>query len=537
MNIKDYIKEKIQKSLNIDESNIIIEIPKDKKNGDYSSNIALKLTKELHDSPMNIANKIKNNIILDNTIEKIEVAFPGFINFYTSKNYLFDNIINVLKEEDNYGKSKTKKDIKINLEYVSANPTGILHLGHARGASYGDSLAKILKFAGYDVTREYYINDAGNQMNNLGISIKERYKEICKIDFELPENGYHGKEIIEIAQKIYDEFKDTKLNENIEYFKKYGLNILLYKIKKDLKEFRVEFDVWTSEQSIYDNNEVDNVLNKLINDGKTYKEDKALWLKTSEYTDEKDRVLIKKDGTYTYLLPDIAYHNNKYKRGFDNIVDILGADHHGYIPRLKSSMEMLGNDSNKLDVKILQMVRLVQNGKEVKMSKRTGNAITIRELMEEVGVDATRYFYIMRSLDSQMDFDMDLAVKKSNENPVYYIQYAHARICSILKEAKDVDLENIQKFENINSEEAYDILKKIYEFNNVIENSAEKKLPHLIANYAYDLAGLFHSYYAKEKILTDDKTSSNERLALIKAVKITIKNALNLIGVEAPEKM
>lgn len=537
MNIKEYIKQKIENIINTENIEVIIEIPKDKKNGDYSSNIALKLTKIFKKSPMDIAKDIKNKINNDDIIEKIEIANPGFINFYTKKQYLLDNINNVIEKSDNYGRSTNKKNIKVNLEYVSANPTGILHLGHARGASYGDSLSRILSFAGYDVTREYYINDAGNQMNNLGISIKERYKEICGLNFELPENGYHGKEIIEIAQKIYDKNQKEKLDEPIDYFKKYGLNVLLDKIKKDLKDFRVDFDIWTSEQSLYDEKKVKKTLDKLIKDNKTYEKDNALWLKTSEYSDEKDRVLIKADGSYTYLLPDIAYHNYKYQRGYDNIVDVLGADHHGYIPRLKSSMEMLHNDSSKLEVKILQMVRLIQNGQEVKMSKRTGNAITIRELMDDVGVDATRYFYIMRSLDTQMDFDMDLAIKKSNENPVYYIQYAHARICSILREAYEKNIEYATTFETINSEEAYDILKKVYEFNDVIENSASRKLPHLIANYAYDLAGLFHTYYAKEKILTDNKKYSEERIALIKAVKITIKNALSLIGVSAPEKM
>ena len=537
MNIKDYIKEKIRNILDINIDDIVIEIPKDKTHGDYSSNIALKSSKILKQSPMDIAITIKNNLDNDEKFDSIEIASPGFINFYVKKQYLFDNINKILEEEDNYGKSKSSKNIKINLEYISANPTGILHLGHARGASYGDSLARILTFAGYDVTREYYINDAGNQMNNLGISIKERYKEICNVDFKLPEDGYHGKEIKNIAQKIYDEYNNSKLDESIEYFKKYGLNILLNNIKKDLKDFRIEFDVWTSEQSLYDNKKVQEVLEKLKKDNQTYEQDGALWLKTSDYKDEKDRVLIKADGNYTYLLPDIAYHNYKYERCYDIIVDILGADHHGYIPRLKAAMEMIGNDSSKLEVKILQMVRLIQDGKEVKMSKRTGNAITIRELMDEVGVDATRYFYIMRSLDTQMDFDMDLAMKKSNENPVYYIQYAHARICSILRDANKQNLQCSNTFETINSEEAFDILKKLYDFNNTIENSASKRLPHLIANYAYDLAGLFHTYYAKEKILTDNKKYSEERIALIKAVKITLKNALSLIGVSAPEKM
>ncbi len=536
MDIKEYIKNKIKNTLNI-ECEINIEIPKDNKNGDYSSNIALKLAKELKNSPINIANDIKNKIQIDNTIEKIEIANPGFLNFFVNKNYLFDNLNKVLEEQENYGKAKNKINKKINIEYVSANPTGILHLGHARGASYGDSLSRILKFAGYDVTREYYINDAGNQINNLGISIKERYKELCNLSFELPENGYHGKEIIEIATEIYDKYNTNKLDESLEFFKEFGLNKLLDNIKKDLRDFRVEFDVWSSEKNLYKSGNVEKTLKELIEKNYTYKSDDAIFLKTTMFGDEKDRVLIKNDGSYTYLVPDIAYHNNKYQRGFDSIIDILGGDHHGYVARLKASMEMLGNDSSKIDIKLLQMVRLIQDGKEVKMSKRTGNAITIRELMDEVGVDATRYFYIAKSLDSQMDFDMDLAVKKSNENPVYYIQYAHARICSILENAKEKNINYANKYETISSESAYNILKKIYEFEDTLKLSAEKKLPHLIANYVYDLAALFHTYYAKEKILTDDIKYSSERLSLIKAVQIIINNSLKLIGVSSPTKM
>ncbi len=536
MDIKDYLKNKIMKSLNINENDIIIEIPKDKKNGDYSSNIALKLTKQFRDNPMNIALKIKENITLDNIITKIEIAKPGFINFFISRQYLLDNINKILEEKENYGKGN-KKNIKINVEYVSANPTGLLHVGTSRGAAYGDNICRILDFAGYDVTREYYFNDGGVQIENLGKSVLARYKNICGIDADIPEGGYHGHEIIDIAQDIYNQYKDTKLNEQLNFFKNIATTTLINIIKKDLNDFRVSFDVWTSEQDIRKSGNIEKCLEILKNKGDTYEQEGALWLDTTKYGDDKDRVLIKSDGNYTYLVPDIAYHLDKINRGYDEIVDVLGSDHHGYISRLKASVEALGYNKDKIIIKLLQMVKLLRNGEEVKMSKRTGLTVTMRELMEEVGIDASRYFFAMRSLDTQMDFDIDLAKKKSNENPVYYVQYAHARICSILNEAKNKNLEIPKNFETINSEDAYDILKKLYEFNNVIETSAARKLPHLITNYVYDLASSFHTYYSKEKILTEDITYSSERIALIEAVKIVIKNALNLIGVEAPEKM
>lgn len=511
---------------------IIIDIPKDKNNGDYSSNIAMQLTKVLKTNPREIASKIVDNINNENII-KVEIAGPGFLNFFVKKDYLFDNINNVIDSKDSYGKSSYGNNEKVNIEYVSANPTGFLHIGHARGASYGDSLARIMKFAGYDVTREYYINDAGNQINNLEKSIKVRYENLCGIDSTLPENGYHGKDIIEVAKSIYEEYKE---DAPISIFRKKGVDFLLRQIKKDLSDFDIGFDVWYSETSLYEDNSVENTLNTLIENGYTYESEDAIWLKTTMFGDEKDRVLVKSDKNNTYLLPDIAYHINKYQRGYDKLIDVLGADHHGYIARLKASIKMMGYNPDNLDVKILQMVRLLRDGEEIKLSKRTGKTITLAELLEEVGRDASRYFFAMRSLDSQMDFDMTLATKKSNENPVYYIQYAHARICSIIREYnKEVKL--LEKYETINSEAALSLLSKVYEFKNVVENSAKKREPHLMANYVYELATAFHSYYAKEKVLTDDEKYTIERINLIASVAITIKNACYLLGVSAPEKM
>ena len=515
----------------IEYNNIDVSIPKDKINGDYSSNIAMQLASTLKKNPKDIAITIKDNIDSD-IITNIEIAGPGFMNFFVKKDYLLDNINKVLEESDNYGSSNIGEGIKVNLEYVSANPTGFLHIGHARGAAYGDSLANIMRFAGYDVDREYYINDAGNQINNLEKSIIVRYHNLCGLDDELGDNSYHGEDIIEVAKEIYNEYKDSAPDD---VFRKKGIEFLLKKIKKDLNDFRCEFDIWSSETDLYKNKEVENALKDLEGKGYTYYKDNATYLKTSEYGDEKDRVLVKSDKNNTYLLPDIAYHINKYKRGYESLVDVFGADHHGYIARLKAAITMLGYDADKLDIKILQMVRLLKGGEEIKLSKRTGKTLTLSDLLEEVGVDAARYFFSSRSLDTQLDFDIELATKKSNENPVYYVCYAHARICSILNDYNK-DITN-REYTTLDTEYSSRLLTKIYEFTDIVKTSSLKKQPHIITNYVYELATIFHTFYAHEKVLTDDENYTADRINLIKATKITIKNALRLIGVDAPDKM
>ena len=534
--IQGIIKQGLDKlEIDVELDKIIIENPKDNKHGDYSTNVALILTKILKDNPMNIANKIANEI-KDESIEKIEVAAPGFINIYLSKETLLKEINKIITLGKNYGKNTIGNEEKINIEYVSANPTGTLHIGHGRGAVYGDNLSRIMSFCGYDVTREYYINDAGNQMNNLGISIKERYKEVCGLECNLPEDGYHGKEIIKIAEELYKEHKDSKLSEDIPYFKKAGLDILLDAIKKDLDGFRVNFDVFTSEQSLYDRGYVENVLNEFKKNDNCYVSEEALWLKTSNYGDEKDRVIVKNDGNYTYLLPDIAYHVNKIERGYQKLIDVLGADHHGYINRLKGSLEILGHDSSILDIEILQMVRLLRDGEEIKVSKRTGKSITLNELIDEVGINATRYFFASKSLDTQMDFDLGLAVKNSNDNPVYYIEYANARISKVLKSYNE-DLQLKEKYNNLDEELTYTILNKLIRFEDTVISAANKKQPHIVCNYVYELATLFHSYYGAYKFITDDKEYTEEKMLLLQAIKTVINNSLNLIGIIPREEM
>ena len=533
--IKESLK-KIDKDHMLDDIDIIIEVPAKKENGDYSSNIALNLTKKLHKNPLEIAEIIINNIEKGNIIEEIQIAPPGFINFFLKKEYVLSYINRIILEKKDYGKNNIGNNKKINIEFVSANPTGILHIGHARGATYGDNLTRIMDTCGYDVTKEYYINDAGNQMDNLGISIKERYKELCGLESNIPENGYHGEEIIELAKNIYNNYNNTKLDSEIEFFKQEGLNVLLERIKNDLDRYRVNFDIFTSEQSIYDKYLVEDTLNQLRNTGKCYLKEDALWLKTSEYGDEKDRVLIKSDGNYTYFAPDIAYHIDKISRGYDRLIDVLGADHHGYINRLKAALTMLNKNSDILDIKILQMVRLIKDGEELKLSKRTGKTVTLTDLIDEIGVNATRYFFSSHSLDTAMDLNIDLALKETNENPVFYIEYANARICSILNNYKQ-KIEIKDKYTNLISKDAYTILNKLTEYEDIVISACQKESPHLIANYVYELASLFHSYYAKEKIITEDIEATKEKINLLYSIQIVLNNALDLIGIIPREQM
>lgn len=543
MNLKEQIKEMIKSALNelyikFDPENIVVEVPKKREQGDFSTNIAMQLTKVLKDNPRNIAEKIVEFLSKNtNEIKTIEIAGPGFINIYLNDEYVFSGISNVIKQGENYGSSSIGKKEKIDIEFVSANPTGILHLGTARGAAYGSNLANIMSFAGYDVTKEYYINDAGNQIINLGISLKERYKGLCGLEENMPEDGYYGSEIIDIAKTIFDKYGNSKLDEDLEFFKKVAVDYLLNIIKTDLSNFGVTFDVWTSEKSIRAKGRIEESLKILDEKGLVYKKDNATWLKTTVYGDDKDRVLIKTDGSYTYLVPDIAYHLDKFDRGFDYLVDVFGADHHSYVSRLKASIEALGYDNDKLEVRLLQMVRLLRDGEIVKMSKRTGGNITISELVGEIGKDAARYFFATRSLDGQMDFDINLALKKSSENPFFYVGYANARICSILKDAKEKNIDICTDIKEAIDIDSKALLLKVYEFTEVLASAALKKEPHLITNYVYELASMFHNYYGKHKILTDDIKMSEKRLGLIKTVGITITNALRLIGVKAPEKM
>ncbi|SDK59498.1 arginyl-tRNA synthetase [Lacicoccus qingdaonensis] len=522
---------------------IKIETPKDKANGDFSSNVAMTLTKQAKKNPRDIAASIIEH--LDESaasIKSVEIAGPGFINFFMDESSVAQVIPQVLEQGENFGRSTPEVKEKVLIEFVSANPTGDLHIGHARNASVGDTLANIMDFAGHDVEREYYINDAGNQIDNLALSIDARYLEALGQELVMPEDGYMGRDIQNIGQKIAKESPeliDTTKEDRIGMFRKLGVDYEMEKLKKDLDDFNVNFDNWFSETSLYENKEVNAALDVMIENGYTFEADGALWLRTTDFGDDKDRVLRKSDGTYTYLMPDVAYHYDKVERGFEKLINIFGADHHGYIQRLKGSLGALGKDPEMLEIKIMQMVRLIENGEEVKMSKRTGKAVTLRELIDTIGVDACRYFLAMRSSDSHLDFDMDLAKSESSDNPVYYAQYAHARICSILRQAKESGHETDKNADVsvIMNEQALDLIKKMAAFPNIVKGSAQHRATHRIATYIQELASTFHKFYNAEKVLSDDEDKTKAYLLMIEAVRQTLQNALKLVGVSAPEKM
>ena len=527
--------------LDIKIEEVIIESPKEKTHGDYSTNIAMRLAKALHNSPVNIANKLLEGLN-DELIEKVEIAGPGFINFFIKKLSLTSTIKEVLTLKENFGKSDIGHKEKIMVEYVSANPTGDLHLGHARGAAYGDALTRILSFTNYDILREYYVNDAGNQINVLAKSLYLRYKEALGQKINVEEIGYQGKDVIKLAKDIALKEKDKYLKIDIDeatnYFKDLGTKLELDKIKKDLDLFRVGFDNYTSERSLYSSHKVLDTLSNLKESGYTYENEGALWLKTTAFGDDKDRVLIKSDGSYTYLLPDLAYHKDKFDRGYNHLVNLFGADHHGYIIRLKSGLKILGYNPDNLEILIIQMVRLIDNGEEVKMSKRTGNAVTIRELCEDIGVDAARYFFLSRPLDSQFDFDLGLARKSSSENPIYYIQYAGARMYSVLEKANEYKINCLDNYNLLTSEKEIELIKVLEEFKKAVSEASINKEVNRLTSYAYKLASHFHTLYNDEKFIVKDESELTlQRLALVKASLIVLKNTLNLLGIEVKKSM
>ncbi|OEF96740.1 arginine--tRNA ligase [Desulfuribacillus alkaliarsenatis] len=529
--------------------NFIIEIPKDTKNGDFATNVAMQLTKLAKKNPRQIAEAILDNLDKKEAgVERVEIAGPGFINFYMSNDYLYEGIEQVFQQGKSYGASTLGQGQKIQVEFVSANPTGSLHLGHARWAAVGDTLSNILDFAGYDVTREYYINDAGNQIDNLGKSVFARYLQALGQDAEMPEGGYFGQDIVEIGEQLVAESGDLYVEmdevERHEQLKEYALKQKLENIKKDLAKFGVEFDVWFSERSLYNTDTIPNAIAKLREQGYIYEEDGAVWFASTRLGDDKDRVLVKSDGSYTYLTPDIAYHRDKYNRGFDKVINIWGQDHHGYVARMKAAVEAIGYNRDSLICLLGQLVNLYQNGELVKMSKRTGKAVTMAELMEEVGVDATRYFFIMRSIDTHLDFDLDLAKTKSNENPVFYVQYAHARICSITRQMSEQAKAIVDGFDYkqvnwqvLQAEHEVQLMKKLADWPTELAYAAEQLAPHRIVRYAFDLATLFHSFYGAERIISDDQELTNARYGLVLAVQQTLQNVLKLMGISAPEKM
>ena len=523
---------------------VLLEVPPQKEFGDFATNIAMQSARIAHKSPRMIADVLLKHLDAP-WLEKAEVAGAGFINFFLKHDIIYDTLCHILEQGKQYGQAPLRAEDTVQVEYVSANPTGPLHVGHGRGAAYGSALVNLLRAAGYNVQSEYYINDAGNQMNNLAASVNARYLELLGKKAEIPENGYHGADIIDTARAIIEQDGDKYLQmdekDRLEIFKNRAYEEKLKALKRDLESFNVTFDKWFSERTLHPE-AIKKACETLKGNGNMYEKDGALWLKSTAYGDDKDRVVIRDNGVPTYLAADIAYHKNKYERQFKKLINIWGADHHGYVARVKAAMAALGLDPNQLEILLLQMVSLFSNGELVKMSKRTGQAITLNELIEEVGTDAARYFFIMRSLDTQLDFDLDLAKSHSNENPVYYIQYANARIFSIYKQiAENGDVFDMTwkntKWDKLKEERELALIKKMAAYPEEIRKAAADRAPHRIAHFVYEMAGLFHAFYNNCHIIQSDKELEEARLALVTAVQITIANCLAVLGISAPETM
>ena len=525
----------------------IIEKPADKKNGDFSSNIAMAGARAYHQAPRMIAEAIVKNFSLDGGyIDRCEIAGPGFINFYLSDKYYGDVLKDIVSSGDNYGRSDYGEGKKMLVEFVSANPTGPMHIGNARGGAIGDCLASVLDAAGYDVQREFYINDAGNQIEKFATSLEVRYLQECGKDVELPEDAYHGEDITVHAKNFFsevgDKYAECDSQERRDALVAYALPKNIAGLEADLGKYRIKYDKWFRESTLHNDGSVQKIIEALKGKGVTYEQDGALWFKASEFGNDKDIVLIRANGIPTYIVPDIAYHYNKLvTRGYDKAIDVLGADHHGYIPRMKAALTALGLDADRLDIVIMQMVRLVRNGETIKLSKRSGKAITLNTLLEEVPIDAARFFFNLREPNSHFDFDLELAAKQSSENPVYYVQYAHARICSIIKKAADEGIEvttpSEEALNRLNSSEERDLISHLASLTDEIIGAAKSYDPARITHYVIELATLFHKFYNAHRVVSDDKELTEARLFLCTAVKNTIKNILVMLKVDVPESM
>ncbi len=523
---------------------IQLEIPKNPDHGDFATNLAMILAKLERKAPRKIADVLVAALQGNSLCDKIEIAGPGFINFRLAAGCWYEVLDQIMQQGDSFGRSQIGAGAKIQVEFVSANPTGPLHIGHGRGAVVGDALVSVLQAAGFEVQREYYVNDAGNQVQILGRSIFLRLRELQGETIQFPEDGYQAGYVIELAEKYrfeQGELIDVPEAEAIEACARFGIVEILKWIDDDLRAFGIRFDNWYSEKSLYDRNLVKQELSKLKEKGLSFEQDGALWLRTTEFGDDKDRVLIKSDGSTTYFASDVAYHMEKFERGFDRVIDVWGADHHGYIPRMKAMLAGLGHSPEDLEVLLIQMVNLLRDGKPFIMGKRSGNFITLREVIDEVGCDACRFFFLMRRCDSQLDFDLELAKQQNSDNPVYYVQYAHARICSINRNAVAAGIEQPQSgkidFSHLNLAEELALVKQLARFPETIIGAALSYEPHRVIFYLQDLAAQFHSYYNRHRVLVDDPDTTQARLYLVNAVRTVLANALRLLGVSAPARM
>jgi len=524
----------------------VIEVPRERNHGDFAANVAMLMAREARMAPRKIAELITDRLSLDQSlVRKVEVAGAGFINFHLNQDWVYSVPPVILAMGDDFGKATKKNGKKVQVEFVSANPTGDLHMGNARGGATEDTLANILDACGYEVEKEFYINDAGNQIELFGASLEARYLELLGEPFSMPESGYAGQDVIDTVKEAIDEFGDCLLELNPEDRRMkltgFALERRIEYIKKTLSRFGIEYDVWFAESTLHESGEVAAVIEELSDKGYIYEMDGAKWFMSTLFKDEKDEVVIRNNGVPTYFAADIAYHRNKFERGFDWVINVWGADHHGHVARMKGAIEALGYDPDRLDVVLMQLVRLYRGGEIVRMSKRTGTLVTLDELIDEVGKDAARFFFVMRSPDSHLDFDLELAKKEGQENPVYYAQYAHARICSILRQSRaqgikfprveDTDLRVLKEPEEL------ELLRKLAEFPEEVSIAGRNLAPQRIPHYVLDLAGLLHSFYNHHRVIIDDEKLRDARLILMQAVKITVKNALTMIGVQAPERM
>lgn len=524
---------------------ITVEVPREKDHGDFATNLAMLLAKPARMAPRKAAEILVQNFSAGTWVERVEIAGPGFINFSLKPGWVYLALPRILAQGGGYGSVDIGRGGKVQVEFVSANPTGLLHMGNARGAALGDSIAAILKFAGYDVTREFYINDAGNQIENFARSLEARYLQLTGQDIPVPEDGYHGEDIIATCISFREKYGDsyTEVDEGVRRsaLAAFALEEKLKSIKSVLSDFGVNYDVWFSEQSLLDDGTVQDTLEFLRGKGCVYETEGALWFKATDFGVEKDEVLVRSNGLSTYFASDIAYHRNKFQRGFEWVIDIWGADHHGHVPRMKAAVKALGYDPSALEVVIMQLIRLYKGGEIVRMSKRSGQFVTLEDLVEEVGRDAARYFFVMRSADSHLDFDMDLAKSESNENPVYYIQYAHARICSILRQLDEQggQMPDPGRVDYSLLKEEYELAlaRKLADFPGEVASAATGLAPQRIARYLHELAGLLHSFYNSHRVIIPEKDLSAARLVLVEATRITLKNGLGLLGINAPERM
>lgn len=524
-----------------------IEKPANSANGDFSANVALAGAKAFKCAPGKIAESIINNLDLDGTLfEKAEIAGPGFLNFYLSQKYYSEIVKDVIRKGTDYGKSGFGAGKKVLVEFVSANPTGPMHIGNARGGAIGDCLAAVLEWAGYCVSREFYVNDAGNQIEKFATSLEVRYLQLFKDGIELPEDAYKGADIIEHAKNFAAEYGDkyveAESKDRRDALVAYALPKNISGLENDLMKYRIKYDNWFRESTLHNNGAVDRIINRFKELGVTYEQDGALWFKASEFGNDKDIVLVRANGIPTYIVPDIAYHYDKLvTRGFDKAVDVLGADHHGYVPRMKAALSALGIDTDRLDCVIMQMVRLVRDGETIKLSKRSGKAITLNTLLYEVPIDAARFFFNLREPNSHFDFDLDLAAQETSQNPVYYVQYAHARICSILKKAKADGIElrepTDKELDMLNSEEERELIRHLSSLTDEIVAAAKAYDPAKITHFVIELATLFHKFYNAHRVIADDEGLMQARLYLCLAVKETIRNVLEMLKISAPETM